>query len=140
MHILLFRDNSNEKKKVSVIILTYNCANYIENSINSALAHYVLVEIIVLDDCSKDHIDTNIQKYTGNKQVLYVKNKVNMDVAKTRNKGVQHATGEWVAFLNVNDYWEEGKLEKTVEVEFWTISAAIPAGRCTLLFEKAKNT
>ena len=105
-----------DKVKVSVIIPAYNCAEFISKAIDSALVQSVPSEIIVLNDCSKDHLDDVMQKYQGNDKVKYIKNQQNLGAAKTRNKGVNLARGEYVAFLDGDDYWEAHKLDKQLKL------------------------
>ena len=101
---------------VSVIIPAYNCAESIIKAIDSALSQEVTLEVIVLNDCSKDQLDDVMKKYQGHDNVKYIKNEKNMGAAKTRNKGVALAKGEYVAFLDGDDYWAEGKLEKQLKL------------------------
>lgn len=105
-----------KKTEVSVIIPVYNCANYIEKALNSVLCQNISLEVIIIDDCSKDSIDAVMQKYASDDRVKYVKNKENMGAAKTRNKGISLAAGEYVAFLDADDYWDESKLEKQLKL------------------------
>ena len=104
------------KVKVSVIIPAYNCADFISKAIDSALIQNVPLEIIVLNDCSMDHLDDVMRKYQGNDKVKYIKNHQNLGAAKTRNKGVNLARGEYVAFLDGDDYWEVHKLDKQLKL------------------------
>ena len=105
-----------DKVKVSVIIPAYNCADFISKAIDSALIQNVPLEIIVLNDCSMDHLDDVMRKYQGNDKVKYIKNHQNLGAAKTRNKGVNLARGEYVAFLDGDDYWEVHKLDKQLKL------------------------
>ncbi len=101
---------------VSVIIPAFNCAKYIEKSIDSALCQNVELEIIVIDDCSTDNLDNVMEKYQTVENVIYIKNEKNLGAAKSRNKGVTLAHGEYVAFLDGDDIWREGKLQKQLNV------------------------
>lgn len=105
-----------DKIKVSVIIPAYNCANYISNAIDSALSQNILLEVIVINDCSTDHLDDVMKTYVKKQNVKYVKNQQNLGAAATRNKGVDMAEGEYVAFLDGDDYWADTKLEKQLKV------------------------
>lgn len=128
-----------DKVKVSVIIPAYNCADFISKAIDSALLQNVPLEIIVLNDCSKDHLDDVMWKYQGNDRVKYIKNQQNLGAAKTRNKGVNLARGEYVAFLDGDDYWEVHKLDKQLKLmeETQTVLCSTarelmtPEGECT---------
>lgn len=97
---------------VSVVIPAYNCANYISHALDSALMQDVPLEIIVINDCSKDDLEQVLQPYRKLPCVHYVKNDRNMGVAETRNRGVAMAKGDYIAFLDADDIWVEGKLKK----------------------------
>lgn len=101
---------------VSVIIPAYNCANFIHMALDSALAQDVPVEIIVINDCSRDNLDRVMGRYKKYPQVLYLKNEKNLGVAETRNKGIALARGKYIAFLDADDYWEKDKLRKQIKL------------------------
>ena len=97
---------------VTVIIPAYNCANYISQAIESALIQNVSMEILVIDDGSKDNLEQVMDAYRKYPEIYYIKNRKNMGVSKVRNAGVRYAHGEYIAFLDADDLWEEGKLQK----------------------------
>lgn len=97
---------------VSVIIPTYNSSKYLPEAINSVLSQDVSVEIIVIDDCSGDSTARVMNTYLDNPNIIYYKNEQNIGVAKTRNKGVMLAKGEYIAFLDSDDVWYPSKLSK----------------------------
>ena len=101
---------------VSIIIPAYNCANLISQAIDSALIQNVPMEIIVINDCSKDNLDQVMEKYRKCPHIRYLKNEKNLGVAGTRNKGVSLARGEYIAFLDADDYWAENKLKKQLKL------------------------
>lgn len=105
-----------ERPEVSVIIPAYNCAGYISKAIDSALDQKISVEIIVIDDGSTDNLDEVMEQYRDNPALCYVKNKENIGVAETRNKGVRMARGHYIAFLDGDDYWEKEKLKKQLAI------------------------
>ncbi len=100
---------------VSVIIPAYNCEGYLAEAVDSALAQNLPCEIIIIDDDSTDRTLSVMEKYAECERVRLLKNERNMGVAKTRNRGVQEAAGEYVAFLDSDDIWCEDKLEKQLE-------------------------
>lgn len=108
-------EESKEGPLISVIIPVYNGAKMIRKALESALKQRMPLEIIVLDDCSKDDLDNVMAGYLHNPVIRYVKNKENMGVATTRNRGVTMAAGKYVAFLDADDWWEEEKLKKQLE-------------------------
>ena len=101
---------------VSVITPAYNCAQYIRLALDSALAQDVSMEIIVINDCSRDNLDRVMARYQKYPQIRYLKNDRNMGVAKTRNRGVALARGEYIAFLDADDIWEKDKLKKQLQL------------------------
>ncbi len=101
---------------VSVIIPAYKCANFIQKALDSVLIQDVPMEILVINDRSPDKLDEVMEAYRKYPQIRYLKNEKNMGVAKTRNKGVRLARGEYIAFLDADDYWAEGKLKKQLEL------------------------
>lgn len=101
---------------VSVIMPAYNCAAYIGQALESALAQDVPLEIIVINDCSKDHLDRVMRVYKKEPRIRYIKNERNLGVAESRNKGVMLARGEYIAFLDADDVWEKDKLRRQLEL------------------------
>lgn len=98
--------------QVSVIIPAYNCARYIGLTLDSVLKQDVDWECIVVDDHSTDDTAYVIAPYLNDERFKYVCNDTNMGVAASRNRGVDLATGKYVAFLDGDDYWTSDKLRK----------------------------
>lgn len=95
---------------VSVIIPAYNCKHTLKKAIDSVLVQEVPLEVIVVDDCSKEELTPVMEQYRGDDRVVYVKNEKNMGVAASRNRGISLAKGEYIAFLDSDDWWVKGKL------------------------------
>lgn len=103
-----------ENERVSVIIPVFKVERFIEQTILSVVnQNYPDIEIVLVDDCSPDRtaaIIKNMQeKYTN---IEYYKLDKNSGAAVARNKALDIATGRYVAFLDGDDMWAEGKLEK----------------------------
>lgn len=97
---------------ISVIIPVYNGATTISYALDSALIQDGVKEILVIDDCSTDTTKNVVRSYCQKTSLVhYVKNQTNSGAAFSRNQGVKLATGEYVAFLDADDYWSEGKLK-----------------------------
>lgn len=93
---------------VSVIIPTYNCARYLEEAIDSALAQtYPRVEVVVVDDGSTDNTEAVVRSYGP--RVRYV-HQANAGTPSARNTGVAASTGELIALLDHDDRWLPEKL------------------------------
>lgn len=104
-----------EKAMVSVIIPAYNCSKYIQKAIESVLIQSVPLEIIVIDDCSQDDLGHAIEQYIKLDNFIYLKNKKNLGVAESRNRGVSISKGEYIAFLDADDWWKSDKLIKQIK-------------------------
>lgn len=104
----------NNIPQVSVVIPVFNSEKYIEEAITSVLTQTEeRLELIVVDDCSSDSSWAIIQKAAEtDKRVHAFRNEVNRGVAETRNIGIKHCKGEFIAFLDGDDYWFPDKLEK----------------------------
>ena len=100
---------------VSVIIPAYNCQSTLKKAIDSVLMQKVPLELIVVDDCSKEDLDPVMEEYQKDDRVIYIKNEQNMGVAASRNKGISLAKGDYIAFLDSDDWWSEGKLVAQLE-------------------------
>lgn len=102
--------------KISIIIPTYNCGEYILEAIDSALGQtYEDKEVIVVDDGSTDRTRTILDEYVSVGKIKYFYNE-RAGVAKARNFGLSQADGEMVAFLDADDVWVSNKLEKQVRL------------------------
>src|SRR5438874_1624069 len=95
---------------VSVVIPTYNSAHYIGEAVQSVLAQtYTNFEVIVVDDGSTDDTRERLESVAGRIRYLY---QPNGGVSKARNRGIQEARGELIAFLDGDDEWLPEKLAK----------------------------
>ena len=99
-----------------MIIPAYNCANTVNCAIDSALCQDVDLEVLVLNDCSSDHLDDVMAAYAQDPRVRYLKNQENLGASGTRNRGVALAEGEYIAFLDADDCWLPGKLSRQLEL------------------------
>ncbi len=98
---------------VSIIMPTYNCGDYIAESIRSVLEQtYPHWELIIIDDCSTDNTKEVVAPFTEDKRVRYVCLEQNSGTAAARSKGLSLVQGDFVAFLDSDDLWVPQKLEK----------------------------
>lgn len=99
---------------VSIIMPAYNAAPYIESAIRSVMSQtYLHWELLVLDDGSTDETARLVQALVAeDARVRYLPNLSNIGVAKTRNRGMDLAKGQYIAFLDSDDIWLPNKLEK----------------------------
>ena len=103
---------TEEKPLVSVIVPVYNVENYLEECLNSIMGQtYSNLEILLIDDGSKDRSGEICDQYAKKDNRIKVYHKSNSGVSKTRNYGLDHCTGEWVAFVDSDDYIEKNYIE-----------------------------
>lgn len=115
---------------ISVIMAAYNAERTIEQSIRSVLNQtYTHFEIIVIDDCSKDHTAEIVRRISKEDQrVKLLKNPENKGVSYTRKHGLENACGEWLAILDSDDEWQPEKLEKQIALQKTTNAQLLYTG------------
>lgn len=100
--------------KVSVIIPAYNCARYIADAIESVRAQsFTDREIIVVDDGSTDDTRGVLARCAAQVRYIYQENR---GPAAARNTGIRSSFGEFVAFLDADDLWLDGYLDKCMSL------------------------
>ena len=109
-------------KKVTVIIPTYKRSESLCRAINSVLNQtYENLEIIVVDDNDKDSEyrkinEQKLEKYNKLKNFKYIRHDKNKNGAAARNTGIVAAEGEYIAFLDDDDYFFPDRIEKCVNI------------------------
>ncbi len=100
---------------VSVVIPTYNHARFLGRALQSVLDQtYTNWEAIVVDNHSQDNTDEVVQRFAcGRFTLLKIHN--NGVIAASRNMGIRAAKGEWIAFLDSDDWWKPNKLQVCFE-------------------------
>lgn len=99
--------------KISIIIPTYNHANFIEESINSVLQQtYENWELIIIDDGSNDNTKEIVSKFIDPRIKYIYQN--NTGVATAMNNGFNLATGDFFGWLDADNYYDKGILEKVI--------------------------
>lgn len=98
--------------KVSVIVPVYNTEKYLKNCIDSLLKqNFDDYEIIVINDLSPGNAEEIIKSY-NDKKIVYIKNKTNKGIGYNRNLGIKKAKGEYVCFIDSDDYVREDFISK----------------------------
>ena len=114
---------------VSVIVPCYNIAQHLSKCIESILAQsYTNFELLLIDDGSTDGTLTVLQKYAETDQRIRIFTHENRGVSYTRNRGISEAKGEWIMFVDGDDYVKQDFLEqhlKFAEKEIWVISGMV---------------
>ncbi|WGZ96170.1 MAG: glycosyltransferase family 2 protein [Candidatus Thiothrix putei] len=109
----------NYINNVSVIIPAFNAERFIHNAVNSALQHSCVVEIIIIDDGSVDgthKICTEISNNNSRVKVISHEGKCNKGAGISRNIGIQHATCEFIAFLDADDLYLENRFNNSLDI------------------------
>lgn len=101
------------KKKISVVMPTYNMAEYITGSIESVLNQTLQdVELICVDDCSEDNSAEIICAFAQrDSRVRLIKHDVKKSALEGRKNGILAAEGEYILFLDADDYLEQNACE-----------------------------
>jgi glycosyltransferase involved in cell wall biosynthesis len=103
--------NSKSPPLISVIIPTYNHANFLGKALESIIHQtYNNWEAIVIDNHSTDETNKVIDRFKDSR-IQYFKIYNDGIIAKSRNFGINVAKGDWIAFLDSDDWWTKDKLE-----------------------------
>ena len=100
---------------VSIIIPTYNRAEDLKRALQSVIDQtFTNWEVVVVDNHSIDNTDTLIESFNDPKIRLF---KIHNEgvIAASRNLGLKHALGEYIAFLDSDDWWLPKKLEESIK-------------------------
>lgn len=103
---------------MSVIMPVYNYEAFVAESIQSVLNQtYTNFELIVINDGSTDKTESEILEYANkDSRIVYLNNKINRGVSYARNRGIEKAQGEFIAFLDGDDLWFPEKTAKQIQI------------------------
>lgn len=100
------------KPLFSIVIPTYNRAEQLRRAMQSiAEQTYRDFEVIVCDDGSNDNTELVVETFTNQFPITYLWEENWGGPARPRNRGIKEATGEWICFLDSDDWWYPKKLE-----------------------------
>jgi glycosyltransferase involved in cell wall biosynthesis len=107
----MMSSNRNERPLFSIVLPTYNHAEYLGCAIKSILSQtYSKWELIIIDNHSTDNTCQILEDYVDTRiKVLKINN--NGIIAKSRNLGIERSNGYWIAFLDSDDYWYPDRLQ-----------------------------
>ena len=106
-----------EKPLLSVIIPCYNVSQYVRRTIDSLLANdYPAKQLILVDDGSTDDTLAILHEYAAKYRFIEVVTKPNGGVSSARNAGLDHARGEYVTFVDSDDYVAPGTFVENMAV------------------------
>lgn len=105
------------KKLVSIVIPAYNCEKTIKKCIDSIICQdYNNVEIIIINDGSTDGTELCLNEYLNNPKINVI-NKNNEGVSATRNLGIDISNGEYIIFIDSDDYIEQNYVSSLIELQ-----------------------
>lgn len=123
----------DELGQVSVIIPVYNCSKYLDKCLSSVMAQsYRNLDVIVINDGSTDNSGEIIREYTRRYANISMIEQENKGVSAARNKGVENALGEYLLFLDGDDYIGENYVKALVEAAQINASDLVICG-CTMV-------
>ncbi|HAO93317.1 MAG: hypothetical protein A2X93_07210 [Deltaproteobacteria bacterium GWC2_56_8] len=103
---------SQNRPVVSVVITTYNYAQFLPTAVDSALSQtFGDLEVVIVNDGSTDNTDEVMSPYLADSRVKYIYQE-RSGQASAKNRGIENSTGAYVAFLDADDYWLPEKLER----------------------------
>lgn len=102
--------------KVSVVIPIYNVENYLKKCLDSVINQtYKNLEIICVNDCSPDNSSEILKEYAAkDNRIKIINHKKNGGLSAARNTGMDNATGEYIYFLDSDDWIDSDYIEKMV--------------------------
>ena len=109
--------NERQGSLVSVVMPTFNCADFIEESIRSIQDQtYAEWELVVVDDCSTDQTEDLVVRLAAqDARIRYHRLEVNSGAAVARTRAMELANGRYIAFLDSDDLWRPDKLAKQLD-------------------------
>ena len=121
--------------RFSIVIPTYNAGQFIEKAVRSVLDQGIDdIEILVVDNGSTDNTVAIVRSFNDPRITIFDIDNQGV-IAKSRNKGMAHAVGDWICFLDADDYWEQGKLDAVAALpdnadifchgEYWRVGDAV---------------
>jgi len=109
---------NNKKPLVTVLVPAYNHEDFVEQTIESIVNQtygYINIELIVIDDCSKDDTANILQVLSKKYKFALFKNELNLGVVNNLNSLLRIAKGKYIASCASDDYWSANKLEEQVK-------------------------
>lgn len=98
----------NNEYLISIIVPVYNVEPFISECINSILIQsYKNFELILVNDGSTDNSPTICEQYASKDKRIKVIHKANGGLSDARNWGLKFSSGEYVVFLDSDDYWND---------------------------------
>lgn len=119
------------KALISVIVPVYNCSDYIEECCAVLMGQsYANIEIILVDDGSKDGSGEKCDRLASKDQRIRVFHQLNGGASSARNRGLDEAKGEWITFVDADDSVNEDYLETMYDLVSPNIDSVVCGYDC----------
>ncbi|CEN83672.1 glycosyltransferase [Paeniclostridium sordellii] len=126
--------------KISVIVPVYNIEDYIEECIDSVLNQsYTKIELVIVDDGSKDKSGKICDFYKEKDNRVKVIHKVNQGLSAARNEGIRHATGDYIMFLDGDDFIAKDCIDEIANLIETKGEADIITGRLVEYYNESRS-
>ena len=104
-------------EKISIIVSAYNTEKYLEKCINSILNQsYKNIELLIVNDCSTDNTKKIIEKYEKlDSRIIFIDNKENRGLSFSRNEALKKSTGNYIGYIDSDDYIEENYYQSLLD-------------------------
>ncbi len=111
------RYNSDKTPLVSIVVPFYNVEKYIAQCLDSIIGQtYKNIEIICVDDCGQDNTAQIVEEYAKkDSRIRVIKHEKNRGLGGARNTGLREATGEYMLFIDSDDWIEKDTVSAVVE-------------------------
>jgi glycosyltransferase involved in cell wall biosynthesis len=101
---------------VTAIVTTHNRADLLPRALDSVVNQtYSFIELIVVDDGSKDNTEDVIRQYQDKADLVYIRNEQSIGACRARNKGIEAANGEFIAGLDDDDEWHKDRISELID-------------------------
>jgi glycosyltransferase involved in cell wall biosynthesis len=125
---------------VSILIPMYNAENYIAHTIESCLQQtYPNIEIVIVNDGSKDTSEKIAQDYAQKYQNILVYTQTNKGVSAARNQALKLSNGQYIQYLDADDLLEKNKINVQIEILKNAGETSITFGRFSDFYEKVDS-
>ena len=129
----------SQQPLVSCIIIFLNAEQYFAEAIDSVLAQtYSNWELLLVDDGSQDSSTDIARSYANHhpESIFYLQHMdhKNLGMSASRNLGIEHSKGEYIAFLDADDIWLDSKLKEQVDIICAYPEAGMVYGRALLWY------
>ena len=124
---------------ISIIVPVYNAEKYIKKCIESLLGQtYQNIEIIIVDDGSNDSSSALCDAFAAESSKIKVIHQKNGGLSAARNKGLENSLGDYILFLDSDDYMNENALQNLLDVQQKYQADLVISGHCRT-YDSGKN-